>query len=295
MNANPPSRSARPRNRVPGAGLVCAGLALQLSVALAGCDRVTPAPLAAPGYPSLHDVPPRPEPADTVRQREALAAGLIQDRADARYTNQAIRYRTGLADAPPLPVVVAPEPPPPVAVTPEAIPVRPPRPAALDVGESLGDFLRRLAERAEAVDPAEAPAAFPDEPLAPSPAEATGGAGPPDVDPPEPAAGPEAAAEPRPPLPLFPARAKAEGDPGAGLLAWVGRRLRALAGAADSPPSRPPHPALVPVAVTGPEDLWPAREPGAASPVTAPPAPAVPALKPAAPPVPALKPVTGPA
>lgn len=63
------------------------------------------------GYPSLHSVPPRPQLSYTVEQRRAIADGLIADRENARYSNQVVRYRTGLSGLPPPdapPVAAAP-------------------------------------------------------------------------------------------------------------------------------------------------------------------------------------------
>ena len=56
-----------------------------------------PRPYRAVGYPSLHTVPPRPQLSYPVEQRRAIVDGLIADRENARYSNQVVRYRTGLA------------------------------------------------------------------------------------------------------------------------------------------------------------------------------------------------------
>jgi outer membrane protein OmpA-like peptidoglycan-associated protein len=56
---------------------------------------------AQSGYPSLHTVPPRPQLSYPVEQRRAIVDGLIADRENARYSNQVVRYRTGLSGLPP--------------------------------------------------------------------------------------------------------------------------------------------------------------------------------------------------
>jgi hypothetical protein len=71
---------------------------------------------AQPDYPSLHTVPARPQLSYTVEQRRAIVDGLIADRANARYSNQVVRYRTGLSGLPP------PATPPVAAVPPIAAP-----------------------------------------------------------------------------------------------------------------------------------------------------------------------------
>jgi outer membrane protein OmpA-like peptidoglycan-associated protein len=93
-----------------------------LMLALASCQDVAeePAPgdnlAVAPGYPSLHTVPPRPQLSYTVEQRRAIVDGLIADRANARYSSGVVRYRAGLSSLPPpaapalAAVPLAPEP-----------------------------------------------------------------------------------------------------------------------------------------------------------------------------------------
>ncbi len=123
----PRARGAHPP--APPLALVLAGL-----VASAGCQNVaepattdqisTTAPTtSATDYPSLYTVPPRPQLTYSVQQRRAIVDGLIADRANARYTDQVVRYRTGRSALPPPPA------PPPVvaAVEPEA-PAGPPAP-----------------------------------------------------------------------------------------------------------------------------------------------------------------------
>ncbi len=96
-------------------------------VASGGCQSVdepdTASQIGAPAattttasYPSLYSVPPRPQLSYTVQQQRAIVDGLIADRANALYTDQVVRYRTGRSTLPP------PPPPPAVvaAVEPEA-------------------------------------------------------------------------------------------------------------------------------------------------------------------------------
>ena len=61
----------------------------------------TEAEPAQSDYPSLHTVPPRPQLSYPVEQRRAIVDGLIADRENARYSNQVVRYRTGLSGLPP--------------------------------------------------------------------------------------------------------------------------------------------------------------------------------------------------
>jgi hypothetical protein len=84
---------------------------------LASCQDATQDPKltevvpATPDYPSLHTVPPRPQLSYPVEQRRAIVDGLIADRENARYSNQVVRYRTGLSGLPPPatpPVAAAP-------------------------------------------------------------------------------------------------------------------------------------------------------------------------------------------
>jgi outer membrane protein OmpA-like peptidoglycan-associated protein len=85
---------------------------------------------AQPGYPSLHTVPQRPQLSYTVEQRRAIVDGLIADRENARYSNQAVRYRAGLSGLPPpakAPVTAAP-PTAPDAAAAQATPAPPPPP-----------------------------------------------------------------------------------------------------------------------------------------------------------------------
>ena len=78
-----------------------------LMIVLASCQDVAeqPGPIEAvtfdPGYPSLHTVPPRPQLSYTVEQRRAIVDMLIADRANARYTEEVVRYRAGLSSEPP--------------------------------------------------------------------------------------------------------------------------------------------------------------------------------------------------
>jgi outer membrane protein OmpA-like peptidoglycan-associated protein len=89
---------------------------------LASCQNaaeepgLTEAVPAQSDYPSLHTVPLRPQLSYTVEQRRAIVDGLIADRENARYSNQVVRYRTGLSGLPP------PATPPVAAAPPTAAP-----------------------------------------------------------------------------------------------------------------------------------------------------------------------------
>ena len=78
-----------------------------LMIVLASCQDVAeqPGQIEAvtfdPGYPSLHTVPPRPQLTYTVEQRRAIVDMLVADRANARYTEEVVRYRAGLSSEPP--------------------------------------------------------------------------------------------------------------------------------------------------------------------------------------------------
>jgi hypothetical protein len=80
-----------------------------LMIVLASCQDVAeqPGPIEpvtfATEYPSLHTVPPRPELSYTVEQKRAIVDMLIADRANARYTDEVVRYRAGLSSDPPPP------------------------------------------------------------------------------------------------------------------------------------------------------------------------------------------------
>jgi outer membrane protein OmpA-like peptidoglycan-associated protein len=87
-------------------------LVLILLLAPFGCQSVdehpdgsasTPAAPADDAYPSLHSVPPRPQLSYPVRQQREIVGELLADRTNARYTEQVIRYRTGLSSLPPPP------------------------------------------------------------------------------------------------------------------------------------------------------------------------------------------------
>ena len=80
-------------------------------LSLTACQNVDdqggpPRPWDAPApteYPDIHDIPPRPQLSYTVEQRRAIAEGLIADRENARYTDLAVRYRSGQSSLPPPP------------------------------------------------------------------------------------------------------------------------------------------------------------------------------------------------
>jgi hypothetical protein len=103
-------------------------------VASTGCQSVaepatteqigtTATTTSASDYPSLYTVPPRPHLTYNVQQRRAIVDGLIADRANARYTDQVIRYRTGRSTLPP-----PPAPPPVVASVEPTAPAEPTKP-----------------------------------------------------------------------------------------------------------------------------------------------------------------------
>jgi hypothetical protein len=120
----------------------------------------TEAKPAQSDYPSLHTVPPRPQLSYPVEQRRAIVDGLIADRENARYSNQVVRYRTGLSGLPPpatppvaaVPLAPAPEVAAAGAVSPAPDRVRD-RPAAApetrfdhyddDLDSFLGEMERR--------------------------------------------------------------------------------------------------------------------------------------------------------
>jgi hypothetical protein len=90
---------------------------LGLALLLAGCQAsgppgTSPATPASPtAYPDLASVPPRPQLGYTIEQRREIAAGLVADRANARYREAGLAYATGRADSPPSePPVAQPEP-----------------------------------------------------------------------------------------------------------------------------------------------------------------------------------------
>src|SRR5690606_13793214 len=99
-----------------------------IATALASCQQAAEPPTLgepvaeAAGYPSLHTVPPRPQLSYPVEQRQAIIEGLIADRENARYSNQAVRYRTSLSGLPPpdAPPVAVASPPPDEAANAEA-------------------------------------------------------------------------------------------------------------------------------------------------------------------------------
>ncbi len=150
---------------MPPLAILLAGL-----VALAACQSVdepapgdqtgaAASPTLPPDYPSLHAVPPRPQLSYSVQQRRAIVDGLIADRANARYTDQVVRYRTGRSSLPPPPappsVVATTEPETPAAATtPDGGGAPTPPDANGDGGaadpgdfsnDTLGDFVDQLA------------------------------------------------------------------------------------------------------------------------------------------------------
>lgn len=78
------------------AAVVALGLALTGCAWFGGDDKKVDA-----AYPKLGDVPARPGESETQAQRHDLAKGLIADRDEARYTDQALRGGTEAAAPPP--------------------------------------------------------------------------------------------------------------------------------------------------------------------------------------------------
>lgn len=138
-----------------------AGLGLALLL-LVGCQSpgppgTSPATPASPtAYPDLASVPSRPQLGYTIEQRREIAAGLVADRANARYREAGLAYATGRADSPP-PEPPAAQPEPVAAPAPEA-----PAPAgdgtaarryveeALDSAaddDDLDDFVQKIERR----------------------------------------------------------------------------------------------------------------------------------------------------
>jgi hypothetical protein len=134
-----------------------------LMIVLASCqdvaDETAPgeAVTFAPGYPSLHTVPPRPQLSYTVEQRSAIVDRLIADRDNARYTDEVVRYRAGLSSVPPpAPPALAAVPPEPEMGAPDAahapaLPRAEPEPPAVDSGtdfnygdDDLGSFMDNM-------------------------------------------------------------------------------------------------------------------------------------------------------
>ena len=106
-------------------------------------------------------MPPRPQLSYSVQQRRAIVDGLVADRENARYTDQAIRYRTGQSSLPPPPTppkvvaaVVPEEPIEPAEPEPATEPDEPAPSFEDDDGgrfgdqyddDTLGDFVNELA------------------------------------------------------------------------------------------------------------------------------------------------------
>lgn len=140
----------------------CVAIAVLVAgLALPGCQS-TDAPANAAteeeeqsvDYPPLQTVPPRPQLSYTVQQQRQIVEALIADRENARYTDQVIRYRSGLSSLPP-----PPTPPAPVAVgpvQPAAEPSAKPEPP-LTEQETLADFLRALRRQFQSDEPEPAP------------------------------------------------------------------------------------------------------------------------------------------
>jgi outer membrane protein OmpA-like peptidoglycan-associated protein len=125
----------------------------------------TEAEPAQSGWPSLHTVPPRPQLSYPVEQRRAIVDGLIADRENARYSNQVVRYRTGLSGLPPPatpPVAAAPLTPAPdvaaageVSAAPDRVrdpPAAPPETEFDPYDDDLDSFLGEM-ERRDRIEP----------------------------------------------------------------------------------------------------------------------------------------------
>jgi hypothetical protein len=171
-------------------------------VALAGCQMLglggepdPPRPADLEGraesvltYPSLHTVPPLPQLSYPVEQQREIVERLISDREHARYTDQRIRYESGLSSLPPPPappesladasaeadqiVPAAPAAPAAPAPAPEAMPSAPaPAPLYSDdesLDDVMQDLMRDTAPSAAAGRPAAAPAGVAPEAAAPT-------------------------------------------------------------------------------------------------------------------------------
>ena len=134
--ANRPSGGARRRRIIAAAGgataPACGWSCWSWQVARNAAEGPGPteAEPAQSDYPSLHTVPPRPQLSYPVEQRRAIVDGLIADRENARYSNQVVRYRTGLSGLPPPatpPVAAAPVTPAPDVAAAGAVPPAPER------------------------------------------------------------------------------------------------------------------------------------------------------------------------
>lgn len=98
-------RTAEPWGRARQWARVGARLALVAAVAagLSGCAWFRDEEPVAEPYPKLGEVPGRPQPSESEAERRDIAKGLIADREQARYTDQALRGGTEPAAAPPPP------------------------------------------------------------------------------------------------------------------------------------------------------------------------------------------------
>lgn len=234
-----PGRKQRPdRNatafRLLWSGRFATATFLSMGILVAGCQSSDEKSAAlhtdqeSSGYPKLQSVPPRPEPTLDTAARQRVVEGLVADRAYARYTSTAVRYRSGVSSLPP-PDTAPPRPDralaEAIAGTDEAKRVPTDEPPASsyeafdeDVNDgSLDDFVRDLVRETET-----APAGDP-----PGPGATLG---------PEPAAGPPTASV----ATRFPARAPLAG--GNRLLAGFGIRPR---------PATAPVPAVAVAQVDG--------------------------------------------
>lgn len=130
-------------------------------------------------YPDIRDVPPRPQLSYTVEQRRAIAEGLIADRENARYTDLAVRYRSGQSSLPPPPAppelsaaiaaAAAALVPAPAPVLPAAAEATDDEGTKVEVNDgSFSDFLNGLARDTSPEPPATEEAPEPQTNLAPS-------------------------------------------------------------------------------------------------------------------------------
>jgi len=96
---------------------VRAGVIVATGLLLSGCGALSlfkshkEEPGASEPYPNLSSVPGRPEEKESAADRRKIAEGLVADRTQVQYTDQALRGGTEAS---------APPPPPPVAEMPES-------------------------------------------------------------------------------------------------------------------------------------------------------------------------------
>jgi outer membrane protein OmpA-like peptidoglycan-associated protein len=217
-------------------------------------------------YPNLASVPPPPTRVLTTADREALKQGLIADRANARYTDEQLRYGSNASAAPP--TRLPPRPAPQQAAAPAAATPAPAAPAP-----------DAPAPQAAAPPPVAAAPPPPPAPAAPNPAAVAAPPEPPAPPPtPEPLAPPVAAAPPPVvPPPAAPPPVAASPAVPAARAARVEREAPPQESSLTTPSVR---------SVPEPDVVQPAPPPPRMAPVPAPepPPPSVAALPPTPPP-----------